>query len=154
MQKYEIIPISQSILQIFITFPLIFPQTTRNQADSVRISLIYLGSKIPQAFRELPAALILRDTIAAQRPTTEHRKIVKIAGAVLLDGHCGSNHHPTGGTLHRDADGLIGRNARQSRHIQDIRLGVVLMRRRPFLDNHADGVEAVLMIVSTREQLT
>ena len=99
------------------------------------------------------SALVLRDTIAAEGPAAEHGEIVKVAGAVLLDGHRGGNHHPAGGTLHGDADGLIGRDARQSRHIHDVRLGVVLMRRRPFLDNHSDGVEAVLMIVSTREQL-
>ena len=100
------------------------------------------------------SALGLRDTIAAEGPAAEHGEIVKVAGAVLLDGHRGGNHHPAGRALHGDADGLIGLNARQSRHIQDVRLGIILMRRRPFLDDHPDGVEAVLMIVSTREQLT
>ena len=98
--------------------------------------------------------LHFRGAIAAEGPATEHGEVVNVASAVLLDGHRGGNHHPTGGTLHRDADGLIGWNTRQSRHIRDVRLSIVLMRRCPFLDNHLDGVEAVLMIVCTREQLT
>ena len=98
--------------------------------------------------------LHFRGAIAAEGPATEHSEIVNVASAVLLDGHRGGNHHPTGGTLHGDADGLIGRNPRQSRHVADIRLSIILMRRRPFLDDHPDGVEAVLMIIGTREQLT
>ena len=98
--------------------------------------------------------LHFRGAIAAEGPAAEHGEVVNVASAVLLDGHRGGNHHPAGGTLHGDADGLIGRNPRQSRHVADIRLSIILMRRRPFLDDHPDGVEAVLMIVSTREQLT
>ena len=98
--------------------------------------------------------LHFRNTLSAQCPATEHREIVNVASAVLLDGHRGTYHHPTGGTLHGDADGLIGRNPRQSRHVADIRLSIILMRWRPFLDDHPDGVEPVLMIIGTREQLT
>ena len=107
----------------------------------------------PRPFKAGDYCLDLRDTIAAEGPAAEHGEVVDVTGAVFLDGHGSGYHHPAGGTLHRDADGLVGRNTRQPRHVRDIRLGVVLMRRRPFLDNHPDGVEAVLMIVCTREQL-
>ena len=65
-----------------------------------------------------------------------------------MDGHRGAEGNPACGLLGWDAERFVGEDAGQLRDVVDIRLGVVLRLRRPATDDGADGVEAVLMIIS------
>ena len=49
--------------------------------------------------------------------------------------------------------GSSGAMPGETGHVGDVRLGVVLTRRGPATDDGTDGVETVLMIIGTREQI-
>ena len=91
--------------------------------------------------------------LAAEGPAAEEGEVVDGLRAVLLDGHGEADGYPAGGLVGRNADRFIGRDARQSAHVLDIRLGVVLAGRRPLADNLANGKQPVLVVVRAGEQV-
>ena len=91
--------------------------------------------------------------LATHLPASEHGEVVQTTGAIFLDGHRRAESHPPRRLFRGDAERLVWENAGQLRDVVDVRLGVVLRLRRPATDDGADGVEAVLMIVSPREQV-
>ena len=86
-------------------------------------------------------------------PASEHGEVIQRRSTVFLDGHRHAKHHPTSRLLRWDAERLVWQDAGELRHVGNIRLGVVLIRRRSATDDRADGVEAVLMIIGTRDQV-
>ena len=96
---------------------------------------------------------MILEILAAEGPATEESEVVDRIRAVLLDGHGEADGYPTGGLVGRNADGFVGRDARQSTDVLDIRLGVVLAGRRPLADNLANGKQPVLVVVRAGEQV-
>ena len=96
---------------------------------------------------------MILEILAAEGPATEEGEVVDRLRAVLLDGHRKAEHDPAGGLIRRNADGFVGRDARQSAHVLDIRLGVVLAGRRPLADNLTNGKQPVLVVVRACEQI-
>ena len=90
--------------------------------------------------------------MAAQGPAAEHREVIEGGGAGFLDRHRRGYGHPAGGLIARDTDGVVGGDARQLRDIGDVGLGVVLVRWCPFLDDGADGEQAVRVVIGAGEQ--
>ena len=91
--------------------------------------------------------------VAAEGPASETGEVVDGLGSTFLYRHGEAEHDPAGGLIGRNADGFVGRDARQSAHVLDIRLGVVLAGRRPLADNLADGIQSVLVVVRAGEQV-
>ena len=86
-------------------------------------------------------------------PAPQHGEAVDALRAVLLYRHRQAYRHPARGLLRRDADWLVRADAAQAAHVLDVSLRVVLLRRCPALDNHADGIEPVVVVVGAGEQL-
>ena len=86
--------------------------------------------------------------LAAHSPPSQHGEVIEALDAIFLDGHSETDGYPARGGFGWDADGLIGIYAGELRHIGDVGIGVVLVRRRPTADDGADGVQSVLVIVS------
>ena len=91
--------------------------------------------------------------LAAEFPSSEHGEVVERRCAVLLDGHRSAEGYPPRWLFRGNAERLVWQDTGQLRDVVDVRLGVVLRLRRPATDDGTDGVEAVLMIVSPREQI-
>ena len=91
--------------------------------------------------------------VAAEGPATEEGEVVDGLGSTFLYRHGEAEHDPAGGLIGRDADGFVGRDARQSAHVLDVRLGVVFAGRRPFADNLTDGKQPILVVVRAGKQV-
>ena len=70
-----------------------------------------------------------------------------------MNGHRCAEGYPASGLLCGDAERFVGLDAGQLRDVVDVRLGVVFRLRRPAADDGTDGVEAMLMVISPREQI-
>ena len=99
-------------------------------------------------FRYPPSVLPPR-----HNPSSQHGEPVEAFQTALLNAHGSTEHDPAGGLIRGDTQGLIGSDAREPANILDIRPGVVLIRRRPAIDNRPDGIEPVIMVVCTRQHL-
>ena len=86
-------------------------------------------------------------------PASQHGEVIEAFSPVFLNRHGYAHRHPALGLIGWDADGFIRWNPRQAAHVLDIRLSEILPGRSPFADNHPDRIEAVLMIIGTREQV-
>ena len=105
---------------------------------------------MPHSTRGIPFSCL--QILAAERPTTQHRKVIYAAGAVLLYRHCCGYGHPAGGLIARYTDGLVGTDTRQSGDVGDVSIRLVFVRRRPLLDNGTDGEQPVSVVVGSGEQ--
>ena len=92
-------------------------------------------------------SLPLSRILAAEGPAVEHGEVVDRVGAVLLYGHRPAYLYPASGLVAGDADGLVGGDVRESAHVPDLGLGLVLDGRSPLADDGADGKQPVLVVV-------
>ncbi len=91
--------------------------------------------------------------LSRQCPAIEQGNPIQSFCATFLDAHRSAQLHPAGGLIRRDAQGLVSSDASVPAHILNVPLRVVLIRRRPPVDNRPDGIESVIMVVCACQQL-
>ncbi|UKK52484.1 hypothetical protein [Prevotella sp. E2-28] len=78
--------------------------------------------------------------------------MVKAFRAAFLYRHSSTNGYPAGRLFTGDAQGLVGRDAREPCDILDVRPSVVLVRWRPPTDNRPDGIEPICVVIRACQQ--
>ena len=92
-------------------------------------------------------------SLSRHRPASEHGEVVYRLQTIFLYRHRDAEHHPSGRLVAGDADGLVGADAGETRHVGDIGPGVVFVGWCPARDNRPDGIEAIGVVVGMGEQL-
>ena len=115
---------------------------TQNATDTLR-------SRMPAALITFHSSLFT----PTEFPSPQHSEPVEGVGAVFLNGHRHTDHHPAGGLLRRDADWLVGVDAGQAADVGDVGASVVLARRCLARDNASDGVQPIFVVVRAGEQI-
>ena len=88
-----------------------------------------------------------------QGPAIEQGYPIQSFRTTFLDAHRSTQLHPAGWLIRRDAQGLVGTDAREPADILNVPLRIVLIRRCPAIDYRSDGIEPVIMVVCTRQHL-
>ena len=109
------------------------------------------GSKRPEVERGEAASL--GEAASRHPPPSQHGEDVKAVSAVFLYRHRQAEHHPARGFFRWDSQRLVGVDAGQAGDVGDVGLRIVLARRCPARDDGSDGVEPVLVIIGTGEQV-
>ena len=97
--------------------------------------------------------LRLADVLPTQLPSSQHGEVIERIYTILLNRHSYAYRHPAAGLVRWDAYRLVGGDASESTDVLDICRRVVLARRCPARDDASDGVEAVLVVVRSGEQI-
>ena len=103
--------------------------------------------------RRIPLLVEALSLLSRQGPAIEQGYPIQSFCTTFLDAHCSTQLHPAGWLIRRDAQGLIGTDAREPADILNVPLRVVLIRRRPPVDYRTDGIEPIIMIVCACQQL-
>ena len=91
--------------------------------------------------------------LSRQGPAIEQGYPIQSFCATFLDTHRGTQLHPAGWLIRRDAQGLVGPYACEPANILYVPLRVVLIGRCPAVDYRPDGIQSVFMVVCTRQHL-